>query len=699
MYKKKIIGIALIAAMVSSMTAVSVSAGRVGFDGDDTIDNYFENHTIGIVGAMTNWADGADVPMTDPDGDGVYVGVYKDLEAGGYDFKVRADGIWEDSWGAYEESEDRTMNSQVNCHVDVTDKTDLIVMLDTNGDDEVVWPVTFFTTESAEASKYGICGSMTGWGETPDAPMYEYAEGKYVGIIKDLAASTYAFKVRVDSDWAESYGVYEPDYDRTNNSQTNCGVVIEADEESGDVVVFFDTTGDDDMIWPVSWTGVTDNGSLTEVFSGKYENDDSEEPTLTPSKYGICGTMTDWGGKPDFVMYETEEKGIVTGLIVNLEGTDFDSMKMPAGDYSFKVRADSAWTDSWGVYEEAEDRTYNSQTNLSVSLTEPAVIMVKFDTNGEDQELWPVSYAICTELGAEPQWIYTGKKVEEESKTEESKTEESKTEESKTDTSVPVDEPSKPEFYETKVTDYIYFDNSQTKWDEVYAYWWHTDYARTYDLENNDWGIQKKVNDDGTEGWEPVPFPGTKMTQIEGTDIWQVRVPFGATAIIFNSNFTDDDVKDPAKKNGYQTGDLKFDAAVNAGQIYVIDATPTTEDPTDKKANPTPGRGVFKAKYTYKVGEWKDYTEYAAAKGVEAKFMSEQIGEIPQTSTDDGTSTVVPEPSQQQSQTQPSSQNVPQNSTATPISTGDATMPIAVAVVAALALGTALVTSRKKTEE
>ena len=229
MYKKKIIGIALIAAMVSSMAAVSVSA-RDAFDAGE-IDTYFENHTIGIVGAMTDWGGSPDVPMTDPDGDGIYVGIYKDLAAGTYSFKVRADSNWDDSWGEYEEQYERTMNSQTDCSVTVEgETTDLVVMLDTNGDDEVVWPVTFFTTESAEASKYGICGSMTGWGETPDAPMYEYAEGKYVGIIKDLAASTYAFKVRVDSDWAESYGVYEPDYDRTNNSQTDCSITVDADE-------------------------------------------------------------------------------------------------------------------------------------------------------------------------------------------------------------------------------------------------------------------------------------------------------------------------------------------------------------------------------------------------------------------------------------------------------------------------------------
>ena len=33
-------------------------------------------------------------------------------------------------------------------------------------------------------------------------------------------------------------------------------------------------------------------------------------------------------------------------------------------------------------------------------------------------------------------------------------------------------ETSEPEYYESQRTDYVYFDNSQTKWDKVYAYWW-----------------------------------------------------------------------------------------------------------------------------------------------------------------------------------------------------------------------------------
>ncbi len=694
MYKKKIIGIALIAAMVGSMAAVSVSA-REAFDGDDTVDNYFENHTVGIVGSMTGWGSSADTPMTDADGDGIYVGVYKDLPAGDHEFKVRADndGSWTDAWGVYDEEHDRTKNGfEDNLKASTTDVTDLVVMLDTNGDDEVVWPVSAFTTDTVEAGKYGIVGSLTGWAAGDDIPMYEYEEGKFVGIAKDVAAGSVEFKVRAfnDGTWSESYGVYDEENDRTKNGFED-NIKVELDAVS-DIVVFFDATGDDDVVWPVSYAVISDNTVVTEEYTGKVDDgeDEPETPVAEPSRYGIVGDLTGWGSNPDYPMYETATKGVYVGKTDALE----------AGTYQVKVRADGLWDESWGMYDEEKDSTKNGfDDNINVTVEAGSVIFVQIDTTGEDDEVWGLSYAIVTDETAEPDWQYVGKpQKEEESKPEESKPEESKPEESsEPDTSVPVDEPSQPEVYETKITDYIYFDNSQTKWNEVYAYWWHTDYARTYDFQNNDWGIQKKVNEDGTEGWEPVPFPGTKMTQIEGTDIWQIRVPFNAHKIIFNCGFTDDQIKglNPADDPSvivYQTGDIAFDAAENAGQVYTVEG------------EATPGRGVYKAKYTYKTGAFSTYT------GV---YAPEQIGEAPvvdpsnteEPSKTEDPSTVVPEPSNTQpsQQTQPSqtqpTQNSTQTSTTTPINTGDATMPIAVAVVAALALGTAVVASRKKVEE
>ena len=79
------------------------------------------------------------------------------------------------------------------------------------------------------------------------------------------------------------------------------------------------------------------------------------------------------------------------------------------------------------------------------------------------------------------------------------------------------------------------------------------------------------------------------------TDIWQIRVPFNAQNIIFSSGVSDDEIH--AGKIGYQTADLKFDPAVNAGQIYTIDTS----------VEPKAGRGVDKTKYKYSEGSWSDY--------------------------------------------------------------------------------------------
>ena len=56
-----------------------------------------------------------------------------------------------------------------------------------------------------------------------------------------------------DSTWSESYGVYEPDYDRTNNSQTNVKVTL---TEPSVIIVLLDTSGEDEMLWPVTYTVV-----------------------------------------------------------------------------------------------------------------------------------------------------------------------------------------------------------------------------------------------------------------------------------------------------------------------------------------------------------------------------------------------------------------------------------------------------------
>ncbi len=148
----------------------------------------------------------------------------------------------------------------------------------------------------------------------------------------------------------------------------------------------------------------------------------------------------------------------------------------------------------------------------------------------------------------------------------------------------------------TERSDYFYFDNSKTKWDVVYAYWWNPEWSRTYDLEGNDWGCVYCRRYDGTMGYEPVKFPGIKLTQVSGTDIWQVKIPFGATNLQFSSGKSDEQIRNG--EIAYHTGDLEFDPNANAGQIYSIDTS----------YEPVRGRGVEKTNYRYSYGSWSNYS-------------------------------------------------------------------------------------------
>ena len=101
---RKILGIALAAALVGSTAIVSmVPASAAEFEP--------AGHTFGVIGGFNEW--GGDVAMTDEDGDGVYEAEVDVV--GTYEFKIRADGAWEYSWGVYEADYDRTQNSQTNC--------------------------------------------------------------------------------------------------------------------------------------------------------------------------------------------------------------------------------------------------------------------------------------------------------------------------------------------------------------------------------------------------------------------------------------------------------------------------------------------------------------------------------------------------------------------------------------------------------
>ncbi len=104
---------------------------------------------------------------------------------------------------------------------------------------------------------------------------------------------------------------------------------------------------------------------------------------------------------------------------------------------------------------------------------------------------------------------------------------------------------------------YLYFDNSETRWETVYAYWWSDSFGNC---------CNKQTGELYGKEW-----PGLPMEQVEGTDIWRIVIPLKATKIIFNTGVTDEEVV--SGKEGYQTVDLSYDGEANDGQVYKIDMT------------------------------------------------------------------------------------------------------------------------------
>ena len=474
------------------------------------------------------------------------------------------------------------------------------------------------------------------------------------------------FKVRGynDSSWADSWGEYEADYERTYNSQTNCSI---KNVKVGDVIVekvTLDTNGSDFTLWPVAYS--EDTASLAAAKAA------AQLGTLT-DYYFFDNSVTQYGKVGAYWWTPSENAPWPGSEITQVEGTDIWAVKYDAGTTVIIFN--------------------NLVADADYSVTNPKAQTENIDVSSETNAGNIFVPDQATELVSEEGAV---KKIDGAWKTFESTATVVEYSVASTDPTDPTDpegteKVSKLENYETTQKDYIFFDNSETKWDTVYAYWWSDGFERTYDLENNDWGWGPTVDEEtGETVNQPTKFPGTAMTQVEGTDIWQLRIPFNAKHIIFSSGVSDDEIH--AGVTGYQTADLDFDSEANAGQIYTIDTS----------VEAVAGKGIEKTKYKYNAGSWSDYdgefnSETLNPENVlddpkanedtgngddESSEDTETIGDNSNTGTGTGTGTGTA------TTTTTTTTDVPQ--------TGDVAMAVAFISVAAAALGAVVLATKKR---
>ena len=188
MQAKKIIAIALCAAMFSSVTALTVNARPEIPSQEMPYDK--TAHTFGAVGSFNNWAR-PDIPLSDEDGDGIYTGKIEGLNVGKYEGKVRDEGgaeydytedpaklvqeqqDWLNSWGVYDEDKETSYDGG-NVAFEITEAGQVVnVKFDTTAGDYNEWKVSFEVQGSAAKAitfeSLGLVGTLTNWGGKDDA--------------------------------------------------------------------------------------------------------------------------------------------------------------------------------------------------------------------------------------------------------------------------------------------------------------------------------------------------------------------------------------------------------------------------------------------------------------------------------------------------------------------------------------------------
>ncbi len=345
--------------------------------------------------------------------------------------------------------------------------------------------------------------------------------------------------------------------------------------------------------------------------SAVYEDFETEGAT-----YGVIGDFNSWSG--DVALTDEDGDGLYTAIV-----------SVPAEGSTYKVRANGGWDYSWGATN-ADGLTANSQDNCkfdeSVYGTD---VTVYFDTrtgkSGVD------TWYVGTEEPEAP--------APTPSESSQESSEESSTPEVPAGKYAEAYKKASEQLGEENLSKYYFFDNSESKWAKVGAYWWTP-------AENAAW-------------------PGQEAIQIEGTDVWAIEYNAETTKIIFNNLVSDDEytVENPK----IQTSDVKVDAAANAGNIYIPDVASA-----DAKED---GAAV-----TYKEGNWVVFD------------ASGEPSVVPEPSEESSN----PAPTPADNSKQPTTPSNDGKDGKKGVETGDSATPIALAAVFAAAALTAVVLTKKK---
>ena len=165
-----------------------------------------------------------DTEMTSTDGVN-YTATIPYLAAGSYEYKIRANGIWDENYGLNGEPGGQNIPVTVP-----EDNTGVVITFNAQ---------TKEISNSLLPPLYSITGSgpglenWSGWlAWTQDADMTKGNDGRYSVTFNDLLAGDYLYKVRVNHEWAVDYGV--------NGEPGGANIQMTVPSDNMPVTIYFD---------------------------------------------------------------------------------------------------------------------------------------------------------------------------------------------------------------------------------------------------------------------------------------------------------------------------------------------------------------------------------------------------------------------------------------------------------------------------
>lgn len=284
-------------------------------------------HAWSVIGIGGDWE--KDVEMTVS---GTMASVKEVNITANQGFKLRADKGWDLSYGTDGEPAEGTdyiivevdkaiagVNNGKNMAVATTGIYDIYFDL-SNGD---IYVMNSGNTPGGDAPvgiSWGLCGTMTGWGETDEdvALTLDTTLSMYVAKNCTFVAGD-KFKIRANGEWND---LYNYGFQSEGNITVNAASKLILGNASKDMIV--EAAGTYDVYFDLA------NTTLYLMEQGKTP-DQAEKPSATVSEWGIVGAYNNWVA-PDTKLYTTDTEGLFVAKDFKLNAFE-----------DFKFRTNDTW--------------------------------------------------------------------------------------------------------------------------------------------------------------------------------------------------------------------------------------------------------------------------------------------------------------------------------------------------------------------